>query len=54
MVQITRTFYESDSTIFMDIVNKKNVIIVELRDEFYNKLMIEVENPEVSMTLLKG
>ena len=47
------TFYEINSTIFMDIVNKKNAIIVELKDEFYNKLMIEVENPEAAIALLK-
>lgn len=48
------TFYQDNdsSTIFMDIVNLKNTIIVELKDEVYKKMFIEVDNPEDAIALL--
>lgn len=50
------TFYQySDrSAIFMDIVDKNKTIIVELKDEKYSKLIIEVENPEEAINLLSN
>ncbi len=48
------TFYdwEDGSTIFMDIVNYDNAIIIELIDEKYKKLIVEVQNPEEAIQLL--
>lgn len=31
---------------------EKNTIIVELKNQYYNKLYIEVENPENTLSLL--
>jgi hypothetical protein len=48
------TFYDWQDgvTIFMDITNDNNAIIVELIDEKYKKLMIEVQSPEEAIQLL--
>jgi len=47
------TFYRKGNRNFWDVMNKENTIIVELKDSFYNKLYIEVENPEETINLLK-
>ena len=39
------TFYQSGEKIFWDVVNKDNAIIIDLEDESYKKLIIEVKNP---------
>jgi hypothetical protein len=48
------TFYSApdSSTVFMDISNPDNSIIVVLRDEKYQKLYIEVEDPQTAISLL--
>lgn len=45
------TFYRKGWN-FWDVVNKDNTIIVELKDEGYKKLYIEVEHPEETINLL--
>lgn len=45
------TFYKKGRN-FWDVMNKKNALIVELKDNYYKKLIIEVENPEETMHLL--
>jgi len=46
------TFYRKGNRNFWDVMNTKKTIIVELKDSFYNKLYIEVENPEETINLL--
>lgn len=46
------TFYGSEGTIFCDVSNKENAILIELKDEQYTKLIIEVENPAEAIALL--
>ena len=50
------TFYqhEDGSTIFMDIANEKNAIIVDLAGEEYKRLIIEVADPQFAIKLLTG
>lgn len=48
------TYIVKDGTIFCDVVNHSNSIVVELKDEFYKKLIIEVEDPQRAIELLKG
>lgn len=48
------TFYKKSKPDFWDVANKKNCIIVELKDEQYRELIIEVENPEAALEMLKG
>ncbi|WP_426092215.1 hypothetical protein [Flavobacterium sp. DSR3-2] len=46
------TYIKKGKRNFWDVCNKKNAIIVELKDSYYNKLIIEVENPAMIMNLL--
>lgn len=39
------TFYKNGRN-FWDVSNKKNAIVITLRDHYFKKLIIEVENPE--------
>ncbi len=45
------TFYAADGKTFWDVMNKEKSIIVELKDEDYQQLIVEVENPEEAMFL---
>jgi hypothetical protein len=48
------SFYSDpdNSAVFMDIVNASNAIIIVLRDEKYQKLIIEVEDPLEAISIL--
>ena len=46
------TYIVDDGTIFCDIVDQSKSIVVELRDEYYKRLVIEVEDPETAIELL--
>lgn len=46
------TFYFHGDKIFWDVMNKENAIIIELEDEKYQKLIVEVENPKDAIALL--
>jgi hypothetical protein len=45
------TFYKKGRN-FWDVMNKKNALIVELKDQYFKKLIIEVENPKETLNLL--
>jgi len=46
------SFMVDEGVIFCDFSNRDNLIIVELKDEKYSKLVIEVENVEYTIRLL--
>lgn len=48
------TYIVKDGTIFCDVVNHSKSIAVELHDEYYKKLIIEVEDPQSAIELLKA
>jgi hypothetical protein len=48
------TFYKDGNRIFWDASNIEKCIIVDLQDEEYKKLIIEVENPVSSIEMLMG
>jgi len=48
------TYYKNGDRIFWDVVNKRNAIIIQLKEEKYQKLIIEVENPAEVIQLLHG
>ena len=49
----TGTFYKNGRN-FWSVMNKKNTIIIELKNERYKKLFIEVKNPIETIHLLKN
>lgn len=48
------TYINHGDMIFWDVCNMDNCIIIELKDEQYKKLVIEVENVEESIRQLRG
>ena len=48
------TYIKKGKRNFWDVCNKKNAIIVELKDSYYHKLIIEVENPELTINRLNA
>ncbi|MFK8008229.1 MAG: hypothetical protein AB8H03_17865 [Saprospiraceae bacterium] len=46
------TFYQSGEKIFWDVVNKDEAIIIDLEDESYKKLIIQVENPSEAIDFI--
>jgi hypothetical protein len=48
------TFYKDGDRIFWDACNMHQCIIVELHDEDFQKLIIEVEDPKEAIALLTG
>ena len=48
------TYYKRGGKNFWDVVKERNAIVVELKDEKYKKLIIEVENPEETLSLLNS
>lgn len=47
------TYYIQNNVIFCDVVNYENSIVVELRNEYYKMLIIEVENPYDAIRMLR-
>jgi hypothetical protein len=46
------TFYQDGGKIFMDVAKKEKAIIIELKDENYKQLIIEVEDPLESINVI--
>ncbi len=46
------TFIGSDGVIFRDIINDSKSNVIELQHDHYNKLIIDVEDPEGAISLL--
>ena len=49
----TGTFYKN-GRIFRDASNKKNTIVITLREYYYKKLIIEVQNPQLALQKLNN
>ena len=47
------TFFKGGKKTFWDVVNSKKCIVVELKDSNYNQLIVEVENPEEAVEMLR-
>jgi len=47
------TFYQHGKCLFWDVHHPERVIVVELRDERYDQLVLEVENPAATASLLQ-
>jgi hypothetical protein len=48
------TFYQDGKRIFWDVHNPENTIVIELRDERYNELIIEVSDPAAAVVQVKA
>jgi len=48
------TFYEHGQRIFWDVHHPEQTIIIELHDERYDELIIEVDNPQFAVEQIQG
>jgi len=46
------TFYQDGKRVFWDVHNPDNTVVIELRDERYNQLIVEVADPAAAVALL--
>lgn len=48
------TFYQHGQRVFWDIHRPEHTIVIELHDERYNELIVEVGDPEVAVELIRN
>jgi hypothetical protein len=48
------TFYQHGKRVFWDVHNPDNTVVIELKDERYNELIIEVADPQAAVELVKS
>jgi hypothetical protein len=48
------TFYQDGKRVFWDVHNPDNTIVIELRDERYSELIVEVEDSNFAVELVKA
>ena len=48
------TFYQHGKRVFWDMHNPDRTIVIGLRDEQYNKLIVEVSDPQAAVQLISG
>jgi hypothetical protein len=47
------TFYQDAKRVFWDVHHPENTIVIDLHDERYNQLVIEVADPEAAVKLIQ-
>jgi hypothetical protein len=47
------TFYQDGKRVFWDVHNPDNTVVIELRDERYNQLVVEVDDPNGAVALVQ-
>ena len=48
------TFYQDGKRVFWDVHHPENAIVMELRDERYNELIVEVADPNAAVELVNA
>jgi hypothetical protein len=48
------TFYQSDGAVFYDVHDPERTIVIDLEHEHYKRLVIEVENPDAVVVVLRA
>ena len=48
------TFYQDGKRVFWDVHHPEKTIVIELRDERYNELIVEVADPPASVKLISA
>jgi hypothetical protein len=48
------TFYQHGKRVFWDVHNPDNTVVIELKDERYNELIVEVADPQTTVELVKA
>jgi hypothetical protein len=48
------TFYQDGKRVFWDVHHPEKTIVIELHDERYNELIVEVDDPEQAIKLIQN
>lgn len=48
------TYYKDGKRVFWDVHGGANAVVIDLREERYNQLVVEVADPNAAVGLLKG
>jgi len=48
------TFYQHGKRVFWDVHNPENTVVIDLRDERYNQLIVEVADPGAAVQLVRS
>ena len=48
------TFYQDGKRVFWDVHNSNKTIVIDLRDECYNQLIVEVADPPAAVELIQS
>ncbi len=48
------TFYQHGQRVFWDVHHPDNTIVIDLHDERYNELIVEVENPAAAVETIQA
>jgi len=48
------TFYQDGKRVFWNIHNPENTVVIELKDERYNELIVEVADQKATVELIKS
>jgi hypothetical protein len=48
------TFYHDGKRVFWDVHNPENTVVIELKDERYSELIVEVADPNAAVKLVKA
>ena len=48
------TFYQDGKRVFWDVHNPENTVVIELKDERYNELIVEVADPQAAVEVVKA
>ena len=48
------TFYQHGKRVFWDVHDPDRTIVIELRDERYSEIIVEVEDPNFAVELVQG
>jgi hypothetical protein len=48
------TFYQHGKRIFWDVHNPDNTVVIRLKDERYNELIVEVADPQATVELVRA
>ena len=47
-------FYQDGKRVFWDVHHPEKTIVIDLHDEQYNELIVEVEDPEAAVDLIQS
>ena len=48
------TFYQDGKRVFWDVHQPEKTIVIDLRDERYNELVVEVDDPAAAVMLIQS